>query len=346
MKKIVLLICLCFLAACHDSPKISKGNTETKKPKFAIALHGGAGHITKPNLSDSMQSAYKNKLEEAIRRGHHVLENGGSAMEAVQKTINILENSPLFNAGKGGVLNANGEVEMDASIMNGKTKNAGAVSGVQRIKNPINLARDVMINSPHVMLSGAGAEEFAIDQDYELMDPSYFVTDKSQRALKAVQNKSNNKVSLTEERFIQNEKFGTVGCVAMDQDGNLAAGTSTGGMTNKKWGRIGDSPIIGAGTYANNETCAISATGHGEYFIRNVVAYDISALMAYKGISLQQAAQQVIQKKLADLGGEGGIIGIDNKGNMIAEFNTPGMFRAQMNSKSELTIEMFGKGGD
>lgn len=346
MKKVVLLLSLCFLVACHDSPKISKGKPEAKPPKYGIVIHGGAGHITKSGLSDSLQTAYQQKLEEALKRGHQVLKNGGTAMEAVQKSINTLENSSLFNAGKGSVLNANGEVEMDASIMNGKTKNAGAVAGVQRIKNPINLAKDVMINSPHVMLSGVGAEEFAVDHDYDLMDKSYFITAKSQRALEAVQQRESSKVSQADATFIQNQKFGTVGCVALDQDGNLAAGTSTGGMTNKKWGRIGDSPVIGAGTYANNETCAISATGHGEYFIRNVVAYDISAMMAYKGISLKQAAQQVIQKKLAALGGEGGIIGIDQKGNMVAEFNTPGMFRAQMNSKSEIKVEMFGKGGD
>ncbi|WP_127845643.1 isoaspartyl peptidase/L-asparaginase family protein [Psychroflexus aestuariivivens] len=346
MKKIILLISLCLLAACHDSPKISKGKPKVKSAKYGIVIHGGAGYITKSGLSDSLQEAYHQKLEEAIKRGHLVLENGGTAMEAVQKSINILENSPLFNAGKGGVLNANGEVEMDASIMNGENKNAGAVAGVQRIKNPINLARDIMINSPHVMLSGTGAEAFAIDQGYDLLDKSYFITAKSQRALEAVQKRQSSKISKVDATFIQNRKFGTVGCVALDQDGNLAAGTSTGGMTNKKWGRIGDSPVIGAGTYANNETCAISATGHGEYFIRNVVAYDISAMMAYKGISLKQAAQQVIQKKLAALGGEGGIIGIDQKGNMVAEFNTPGMFRAQMNSKSEIKIEMFGKGVD
>jgi beta-aspartyl-peptidase (threonine type) len=251
-----------------------------------------------------------------------------------------MEDSPLFNSGKGAVLNADGIAELDASIMDGKTRNAGAISGVQHIKNPINLAFKVMEESDHVMLSAAGAEDFAKLNGLEFVENSYFITDNRKKALEASKAKEQG-VSNGNKFFLSNEKFGTVGCAALDQDGNLAAGTSTGGMTNKKYGRIGDSPIIGAGTYANNKTCAISATGHGEYFIRGVVAYDISALMEYQGISLEQAAKRVIQKKLTDMGGTGGIIGIDNKGKMVMEFNTPGMFRASKTMKGETIIKMY-----
>ena len=339
MKPITLLLISLLFVACHDSPKLSKEKNMPKTPKFGIVIHGGAGVIKKENMTDSLQMAYEEKLKEAIDVGHKILSEGGTAIEAVQRTINVMENSPLFNSGKGAVLNAEGIAELDASIMDGKTKNAGAISGVQHIKNPINLAFKVMEESSHVMLSAQGAEEFAKLHELEFVENSYFLTEQRRRALEA--SKAREKGISSNEFFLSNEKYGTVGCAALDQNGNLAAGTSTGGMTNKKYGRIGDSPIIGAGTYANNKTCAISATGHGEYFIRNVVAHDISAMMEYQGISLEQAAKRVIQKKLTDLGGTGGIVGIDKKGNVVMEFNTPGMFRATKNVKGETEIKMY-----
>ena len=311
-----------------------------KPAKFGIALHGGAGVIRKENMSDSLQKMYELKLEEAIRVGHEILASGGKAEEAVMHTINILEDSPLFNSGKGAVFNADGINELDASIMHGGSLNAGAVASVTRVKNPINLAFEVMENSEHVLLSGEGAEVFAKMQGIELVENEYFHTDGKKASLQRSK-ESEQTAFYFKDELLQNNKYGTVGCVALDQEGNLVAGTSTGGMTNKKYGRIGDSPIIGAGTYANNLTCAISATGHGEFFIRNVVAYDISALMQYQNLSLEQASKIVIQEKLSNLGGRGGIVGIDHLGNVVMEFNTPGMYRAQMNAEGELKIGMF-----
>jgi beta-aspartyl-peptidase (threonine type) len=339
MKYSLLLLASFLFLACHDSPKISKEKDIPKTPKFGIVIHGGAGVIKKEHMTDSLQKAYEEKLEEAINVGHKILADGGTALEAVQKTINVMENSPLFNSGKGAVLNADGIAELDASVMDGKTLNAGAISGVQHIKNPINLAFKVMNESEHVMLSASGAEVFAKLHNLEFVDNSYFITENRKKALES--SKAKEKGVSVNEFYLSNEKYGTVGCAALDQEGNLAAGTSTGGMTNKKYGRIGDSPIIGAGTYANNKTCAISATGHGEYFIRSVVAHDISAMMEYQGISLEQAAKRVIQKKLTDLGGTGGIVGIDKKGNVVMEFNTPGMFRATKTMKGETEIKMY-----
>jgi beta-aspartyl-peptidase (threonine type) len=295
-------------------------------------------------MSDSLENAYKVKLKEAISTGYKILKNGGTSLDAVTHTINVMENSPLFNSGKGAVFTHDGTNELDASIMDGKTLNAGAVSGVKHIKNPINLARDVMEKSPHVMLYGSGAEEFARTLGYKMMDTAYFFTEKRYKSLQRVierqKNKNEKKVSFADP-FIKDSKFGTVGCAALDKHGNLAAGTSTGGMTNKRWNRIGDSPIIGAGTYANNATCAVSATGWGEYFIRGVVAYDISALMEYKGLSLQEAAKEVIQKKVPAMGGDGGIVAIDKNGNVAMEFDTAGMYRATMNAKGELVIWIY-----
>lgn len=316
--------------------------TSTKQAKFGIALHGGAGVIKKEYMTDSLELAYKNKLEEAIRKGHEILAAGGKAEEAVMKTINILENSPLFNSGKGAVFNADGVVQLDASIMHGGTLDAGAIAGVTTVKNPINLAHEVMVNSPHVLLSGEGADAFAAMQGLELVKNEYFFTKERMKALKQSKESEMEKAAFYfKDELLQNNKYGTVGCVALDQEGNLVAGTSTGGMTNKKYGRIGDSPIIGAGNYANNATCAVSATGHGEYFLRNVVAYDISALMEYQNMSLEQASQIVIQEKLRNLGGSGGIVAIDHFGNVSMEFNTPGMFRAQMNEAGEIQIGMY-----
>jgi len=314
-----------------------------KMENFGIVIHGGAGTILKKNMSDSLENAYILKLKEAIKVGHEILKNGGDAMEAVTKTINILEDSPLFNAGKGAVFTHEETNELDASVMDGATLNAGAVAGVTHIKNPIDLAVEVMNNSDHVLLSGKGAEVFARSRGIELMDPSYFYTERRFNSLqRAKQKELKKKVAVnTYDPFLKNSKFGTVGCVALDKNGNLAAGTSTGGMTNKRWNRIGDSPIIGAGTYANNATCAVSSTGWGEYFIRGLVAYDISAMMEYKEISLKEAAEEVIQNKLTALGGTGGIIAIDHQGNVVMEFNTAGMYRAHMNADGELVIEIY-----
>ncbi len=349
MKQILtLLIGFFVLFSCkNDNLSISKEEISSKKEEkavqnFGIVIHGGAGTILKKNMSDSLETAYKEKLKEAITTGHTILKNGGTSIEAITATINIMEDSPLFNSGKGAVFTHEETNELDASIMDGATLNAGAVAGVKHIKNPINLALEVMNNSPHVLLAGTGAEQFAREQGFEMMDPSYFYTEKRFQSLQKVKAKEKQNKSVSfDDPFIKNSKFGTVGCVALDQHGNLAAGTSTGGMTNKRWNRIGDSPIIGAGTYANNATCAGSSTGWGEYFIRAMVAHDISAMMEYKGISLQEAAQEVIQNKVPALGGDGGIVAIDKDGNIAMEFNTAGMYRAHMNAEGELIIKIY-----
>ncbi len=297
---------------------------------FAIAIHGGAGTILKKNMTPELETEYKTTLELAIKTGHEVLKNGGTSIEAVQKTIVILEDSPLFNAGKGSVFTNEGKNELDASIMDGKTLKAGAVAGVTTVKNPILLANAIMTKSPHVMLTQRGAETFAKEQGLEIVDPSYFYTDKAFKALEKAKKAEAEK----------DHKFGTVGCVALDKYGNLAAGTSTGGMTNKQWNRVGDSPIIGAGTYANNNSCAVSATGWGEFFIRCVVSHDISALMEYKKLQLKQATKTVIDK-VAKLGGDGGVAAIDKSGNISFEFNTAGMYRASIDKKGNLYIAIY-----
>lgn len=354
MKQLVLLFSLLFFISCdqqkqtESSENLSEQESSSQQandsvPNFGIVIHGGAGTILKENMSDSLEQAYKKKLEEAIRTGHEILANGGTALEAVQRTINVMEDSPLFNSAKGAVFTNEGKNELDASIMDGKTRNAGAVAGVTNVKNPINLAYEVMVNSEHVLLSGKGAEQFAKEQGLEIVDPSYFYTERRYQAMERARDRDKEKSTETAfyDPFIKDEKFGTVGCAALDKNGNLAAGTSTGGMSNKKYNRIGDSPIIGAGTYANNKTCAVSSTGWGEYFIRGVVAYDISAMMEYKGLSLQEAASEVIQKKLPEMGGDGGIIAIDHEGNVAMEFNTAGMYRATMNKNGELQIGIY-----
>ena len=356
MKKLLLLLSITLCFACNNASEekkpIDKPQKKTTSDKveinnFGIVIHGGAGTILKENMTDSLEIAYKEKLEEAIRVGHEILANGGTAIDAIQRTINILEDSPLFNAGKGAVFTNQETNEMDAAIMDGETLNAGAIAGVTTVKNPINLAFQVMENSPHVLLSGKGAEQFAQERGLEIVEPSYFYTENRFQSLQKVKEAEKMKADSADTRtafydpFIKESKFGTVGCVALDKNGNIAAGTSTGGMTNKKWNRIGDVPIIGAGTYANNATCAVSGTGWGEYFMRGVVAYDISAMMEYKKMSLKEASKKVIQKKLTELGGEGGIIAIDNKGNIAMEFNSAGMYRAAMNKKGELTIGIY-----
>ena len=313
--RFLYLIFLLFLFNCND---------ENIHP--VIAIHGGAGVILKGDLSEEREKLIREKLDEAISRGYEILNASGSSTDAVIETITILENSPLFNAGKGAVFTNNGTIEHDASIMNGADLNAGASSGTMHVKNPITLANAIMTKSDHVFLSGSGAEEFAKKENLDMVEQDYFYTEFRFNQLKKMKDDS---------------KFGTVGCVAMDKKGNLVAGTSTGGMTNKKWGRIGDSPIIGAGTYANNNTCAVSCTGSGEYFMRSVVAYDVSALIEYEKLSLKDAVSKIIHKKLPAIGGDGGLIAIDNKGNIAMDFNTPGMYRASINKNGEKVIEIY-----
>lgn len=356
MTKILTLFTLYFvLFSCKNNPTLDDNSknivdevqySSSKNTNFGIVIHGGAGTILKKNMSDSLEKEYTDKLEEAIRVGHDILKNGGSALEAVTKTINVLEDSPLFNAGKGAVFTHEGTNELDASIMDGATLNAGAVAGVTHIKNPIDLANEVMVHSEHVMLAGKGAEEFAKHRGIPLVDSSYFYTEARFQSLQRIKEKEKTELdhhSSTSfvDPFTKSTKFGTVGCAALDKEGNLAAGTSTGGMTNKRWNRIGDAPIIGAGTYANNNTCAVSSTGWGEFFIRAMVAHDISALMEYKELSLKEAAREVIQKKVPALGGNGGIVAIDRKGNVAMEFNTDGMYRAHMNAEGDLYIGIY-----
>lgn len=308
---------------------------ETKRP-LAIAIHGGAGVIAREQLGPDDGASYRAGLAEALDAGYAVLERGGSSLDAVTTAVRILEDNPLFNAGRGAVLTHEGQAELDASIMTGHDLKAGAVAGVKRIRHPIDLARKVMEDSPHVMLYGAGAEEFASSRGFEFVPNESFITPQRQRQLERVlQGRTQPRNELS--------GLGTVGAVAIDAAGNLAAATSTGGMTNKRWGRIGDAPIIGAGTYANNASCAVSATGHGEYFIRSVVAYDVCALMEYKGYSLDRAATEVVKGKLVERGGEGGIIAVDRAGNIALEFNSPGMFRGMRDSAGRREIAIYEK---
>ncbi|MCW3124541.1 MAG: isoaspartyl peptidase [Bacteroidetes bacterium] len=298
---------------------------------FSIAIHGGAGTILRSQMTPEKEAKYLAALKAALDTGYAVLEKGGSSLDAVEAAIISLEDCPLFNAGKGSVFNSEGRHEMDASIMYGKDLTAGAVTGVKNIKNPISLSRAVMERSQHVFLAGNGAEIFAREQGIAFEDDSYFFDqfrhDQWQQAQKEEGVFLDHNIAASDEK-----KFGTVGAVALDKDGHLAAGTSTGGMTNKKFGRVGDSPIIGAGTYANDNTCAISCTGHGELFIRSVVAYDISCLMEYKGMTLREACDEVVMNKLVKIGGEGGLIAIDRIGNVELPFNSEGMYRAYRKS--------------
>ncbi len=308
--------------------------------QYTIVLHGGAGNgIKKENIDKEKVALYEQKMQEALQAGQAILDTGGEATAAVVAVIKVLEDSPLFNAGKGAVFTYNETNEMDASIMRGFDLNAGAVAGVTTVKNPITAALAVMNNSPHVLLSGKGADEFAEAQNLTIVNPDYFKTEERKKSLERNKKRS----GALPDSLWEDTKMGTVGCVVIDKNGNLAAGTSTGGMTGKRYGRIGDSPIIGAGTYANNQTCAVSCTGHGEYFIRYNVAADVSARMAYSGVSLQEAAQTIIQQVLKEAGGDGGLIGVDKEGNITMEFNTSGMFRAFVKEGEEAVVEMFGK---
>ena len=300
--------------------------------KYALVIHGGAGVMDQKSMTPEMQSEYLVVLNQVLHVGDSVLVNGGTCMDAVEKTTVIMEDSPLFNAGKGAVFNHDGIVELDASVMEGKSLKAGAIASVRDIKNPIRVARAVMEKSEHVLLNGAGASQFAKEQGFEPVDNSYFYTEKRYQSLQEILKK--------EREATTNDKHGTVGCVALDTYGNIAAGTSTGGMTNKKYGRIGDSPIIGAGTYANNETGGFSCTGHGEYYIRLGFSRDVSALMEYKNLLIQEACQEEI-RKLTQLGGTGGVIGLDKNGNIAMEFNTSGMFRGFIKSTGEKMVAIF-----
>ncbi|WP_299756185.1 isoaspartyl peptidase/L-asparaginase family protein [uncultured Pontibacter sp.] len=313
--------------------------------KITLVIHGGAGTITRQNMTPEKEKAYREKLNEALQVGYDVLKKGGTSMDAVEATIHVMENSPLFNAGKGAVFTNEGKNEMDAAVMDGKTLMAGSVASVTTIKNPITAARAVMEKSEHVMMIGNGAEQFAKLNNVELVDPSYFHTETRYNQLQKIKGEEKTQLdhdggtSSNENIFTEGNKFGTVGAVALDAYGNLAAGTSTGGMTNKRYGRVGDAPIIGSGTYADNKTCAVSATGHGEYFIRSVVAHDIAAMMEYKGYSVKKAAEEVVMKKLVERGGEGGVIALDSKGNISMPFNSAGMYRGYIkNGKAEVAI--------
>lgn len=305
-------------------------NIQTERPEYALAIHGGAGTILKSAMTPEQEAEYHAALDSALTIGETILKNGGSALDAVAQTVVWLENCPLFNAGKGAVFTHEGRNELDASIMDGSTQAAGAVGGVRTVKNPILLARAVMEKSPHVFLTGAGAEQFALENGLDTVGPEWFFTQKRWEALQKMQQEERAKDpqgAVPERPKNADHKFGTVGCVALDRQGNLAAATSTGGMTNKRWNRLGDTPVIGAGTYASNEACAVSCTGHGEYFIRYAVAYDVFARMAYGGLSLQDATDAVVLKKLVEKGGEGGLIAVDKHGNIAMPFNSEGMYR-------------------
>jgi beta-aspartyl-peptidase (threonine type) len=305
---------------------------------FSIAIHGGAGTLVKGMMTPELESKYKQALKDALDAGYYLLENGGSAVNAVEKAVTVLEDSPLFNAGKGAVFTATESHEMDASIMDGKTLNAGAVSLISGIKNPVSLAKDVMEKSEHVFLAGEGAMQFAKELNYKLEDASYFYEEFRHNQWLEIKDTDSFQLDHAKKK---DSKFGTVGAVACDQNGNIAAATSTGGMTNKKWGRVGDSPMIGAGNYANNKTCAISCTGSGEFFIRGVVAYDVACLIEHKNMSLADASNEVINKRILELGGDGGLIAIDAQGNIAMPFNTEGMYRASRSSIGTEEISIY-----
>lgn len=311
---------------------------------FTIVLHGGAGTILKEDMTPALEQAYCDGLQQALDLGYAVLEQGGTAVNAVKAALVILEDNVLFNAGRGAVFTKKGVQEMDAAIMDGSDLSAGAVAGVRNVRNPIELATEVMRNSNHVFLSGKGANDFAIKQGVKLEPDEYFFSQFRYDQWKAIRDSDTYSLDHTNhhlEELMRDKKFGTVGAVACDSKGNLAAATSTGGMTNKKYGRIGDSPVIGAGTYANNATCAISCTGHAEMFIRSVAAYDVSCLMEYKGLSLQEAMDTVVNRKLVALHGEGGMIGVDAKGNAAMVLNSAGMYRGMKNSKGITEVSIY-----
>lgn len=305
--------------------------TFSRPSRFALALHGGAGHISPDNLPPDQEEACRATLSQALDVGFKLLSEGGRSLDVVEAVVRVLEDAPEFNAGRGASFTHEGRQELDASIMDGRTGQAGAVAGVTTIRNPVSAARAVLERSPFVFLIGRGAEEFALQEGLDIVDPGYFHT---QRQFEKWE-------ELRRANAAPPSKWGTVGAVALDQHGDLAAATSTGGMMNKRFGRVGDSPVIGAGTYANNATCAVSATGHGEHFLCNVVAYDIAALMEYKGLSVREAAEEVVGRKLTARGGEGGVIALDSNGNIAITFNSAGMFRGSVSSRDEASVEIF-----
>lgn len=326
-----------FLGALLMFAPMLRADQTGASDRIAMVIHGGAGTITRAEMTPELEKEYRAKLEDALLAGHAVLSKGGSSIDAVEAAIHVMEDSPLFNAGKGAVFTHAGTNELDASIMDGATLAAGAVGAVGIVKNPISAARAVMEHSPHVMLIGRGAELFATEQGLEIVDPSYFWTERrwkqlQQRLMKAAAG----------ERRGGEDYFGTVGAVALDARGNLAAGTSTGGMTDKKFGRVGDSPIIGAGTWAKNATCGVSGTGHGEYFIRYAVAHEISALMEHAGLSVRDAAERVVMKVLENAGGEGGVIAMDANGNIAMPFNSEGMYRGYVRADGKPRTFIYG----
>ena len=329
-KNYFLIIAFGFLISCSENKK--------QIVDFSIVIHGGAGTMEREKMSIEKELEYKKTLEEALNKGYEILENNGTSEKAVIEAIKVMEDSPLFNAGKGAVLDERGEASLDASLMTGKDLNAGAIAGVKKIKNPILAAYAVMKNTPQVLLISEGADQFAKEQGLDMVDNSYFITERRKNQLQ--RNKTFSLLNDKEKSPSPLSKFGTVGCVALDKNGNLSAGTSTGGRSNKKWGRVGDVPIIGAGNYANNNTCAISATGWGEFFIRNVVAHDISSLIEYKNLDIGQAAK-ISLEKVNKLGGSGGVIALDKFGNYAMEFNTKGMYRGVKDSRGNFKVLIF-----
>jgi len=323
----------------------------TSSGDVAIVIHGGAGTIERSAMTDAQEQAYRAALRTALQNGHDVLTSGGSATDAVVAAITTMEDDSLFNAAKGAVFTSENTVELDASIMDGATRNAGALTGVKHIRNPIRLAQTIMNESVHVMMAQEGAETFAKQHGFEMVPNEYFYTERRRRAAERAREDSgptgdaNLPDSFDPDDLPDDHKFGTVGAVALDQNGNLAAGTSTGGTTNKRFGRVGDSPIIGAGTYADNRTCGVSATGHGEYFIRAAVAHEISARMRHGGLSVQEAARQVVMEELPQMppnGGSGGVIAMDAEGNIAMPFNTSGMYRGSIGTDGTLTVKIYG----
>lgn len=314
-------------------------------PRVVLVIHGGAGTILRENMTAEQDAAYRAALEAALRAGYEVLQAEGTSMDAIVAAIQQMEDSPLFNAGRGAVLTDAGTAELDASIMDGRTRAAGAVAGVTTVRSPIALARRVMEASPHVMMVGEGAETFARQEGLEEVENSYFILPERREQLQRMLDRQRQTGQAiphgTDPYAVGNEKYGTVGAVALDRAGNLAAGTSTGGMMGKKWGRVGDAPIIGAGTYADNETAGISATGHGEYFIRGVVAHDVASMMRYGGLSLKEAANAVVMGRLDALGGTGGIVALDRHGNVAMPFNTPGMYRGYIDEEGNVSVFIY-----
>jgi beta-aspartyl-peptidase (threonine type) len=336
-----MLTCLILALPLIGATTMTQAQThagETGSP-IAIAIHAGSGTINKGDFSEDKERDIRETLERAVRAGHEILTAGGTSLDAVTRAITILEDSPHFNAARGAVFNAEGKNELDASIMDGSDLNAGAVAAVHNVRNPVLLARKVMTDSVHVMLMGAGAEQFARDHDIAFEDDEYFFTQYRWQQLQKAKASDNGETTFLSET--PDQWFSTVGAVALDSHGNLAAGTSTGGMTNKRWGRVGDSPIIGAGTYADNRSCAVSATGHGEYFIRATVARDICARVQYTDVSLAKAADQVVNKELVEMDGSGGIIALDPQGNIALTFNTPGMYRASVDIEGKVTVAIY-----